>query len=148
MLACTFFGHKDLNCDIKPEISKQIEALIYQHDVKLFYVGNNGKFDLAVTDVLKELRTKNPSLKYNTVLAYLPQKSEYYDYSDAIYPEGIECVPKRFSIIYRNKWMVSHSDFVVCYITHEFGGAFSAIEYARKHGKHIINIAEKSRKCE
>ena len=129
MLACTFFGHRDLNCDIKSEISKQIEILIKQYDVKLFYVGNNGKFDFAVTDVLKELRAHNLSLKYNIVLAYPPQKSEYYDCSDTIYPEGIECVPKRFSILYRNKWMISHSDFVICHITHEFGGAFSAIEY-------------------
>lgn len=144
MLACTFFGHRDLNCDIKYKLSKQIETLINTYDVRMFYVGNNGKFDLVVADILKELHAKNPSIKYNIVLAYLPQKCEFFDFSDTIYPEGIECIPKRLSILYRNKWMISHAEFVICHITHEFGGAYSAMEYARKHGKHIINIAENS----
>ncbi len=142
MLSCTFFGHRNLNCDIKFQLLKQIEILIEQHGVKMFYVGNNGKFDFVVKNILKELRIKDPSIKYNVVLAYLPQKSEHLDFSDTIYPEGIECVPKRFAILYRNKWMISRSDFVICHITHEFGGAFSAIEYAKNKGKHIINIAE------
>ena len=143
MPACTFFGHRDLNVDIRPLLLKELSFLIESCGVTDFYVGNSGKFDFVVQGVLRELSAKTPSLQYNIVLGYLPRKDDCRDFSNTIYPEGIESVPRRFALLFRNKWMVLHSDFAVCYITHSFGGAFQAVEYAKKQGLEIINLAEK-----
>ena len=63
------------------------------------------------------------------------------DYSDTILPEGIETVPKRFAITYRNKWMLSHADVVVTYITRDSAsGAAQFRNLAEKSGKKVINL--------
>jgi hypothetical protein len=54
---------------------------------------------------------------------------------DTLLPDGIETAPRRFAISFRNKWMVNKSDFVICYITHSFGGAAQYVELAKRQGK-------------
>ena len=36
--------------------------------------------------------------------------------------------------------MIDHSDYVITYVTHTFGGAYQAVERARKKGKITIQI--------
>ena len=38
--------------------------------------------------------------------------------------------------------MVDRSDLVICYVDHQSGGAFQTMQYARKCGKELINLAE------
>jgi hypothetical protein len=73
------------------------------------------------------------------------QKQEYelYDLSETFLPEGIETVPKRFAISWRNKRMVRESSVIICYITHSWGGAAQFVEYAKRQGKEVINLSEK-----
>ena len=81
------------------------------------------------------------------VLAYLPSnKCEFEKYSadDTMLPEGIEKVPQKFAINYRNKWMIEHSDCVVTYVKHNLGGAARFKEYAIKKNKIVIDLVEKS----
>ena len=63
---------------------------------------------------------------------------------NTIFPEGIESVPKRFAIDFRNKWMVSHSDCVVVYVNKSFGGAAKFLDIAEKRGLTVINIAKQN----
>ena len=81
------------------------------------------------------------SITYSVVLAYLPtEKNKYDNLKNTIYPEGLETVPKRFAISWRNKWMIQQSDIVVTYVTHNFGGAAQFKEMADRQGKTIINL--------
>ena len=138
-MTCTFFGHKDTPSDIRDKLKETIIMLIQEKGVTDFYVGNHGNFDKMVLSVLKELSKIYPPIRYSVVLAYLTQHSED-DYSNTVYPEGIEAVPKRFAIDYRNKWMVQQSDFVVAYVHRSIGGAAKFTEMAKRRGKEIINI--------
>ena len=82
-------------------------------------------------------------MNYAVVLSYIPQKADkcgLQDYSDTILPEGIEAVNPRFAISWRNKWMLKHSDYVVAYINHSWGGAAQFIELAEKQKKNIIFV--------
>lgn len=72
--------------------------------------------------------------------SYLPSKSDGTESYETIFPEGIENVPKRFAIDFRNRWMIEKSDCVVTCINRGFGGAAKAKSYAEKHGKNIIEI--------
>ena len=141
-MTVTFFGHKDTPKEIEPTLRTTLVDLIENKNVTVFYVGNNGNFDTMVRRQLEDL-SHTYAITYSVVLAYLPtKKSEYDDYTNTILPEGIETAPKRFAISYRNKWMIQHSDVVVTYVTHSFGGAAQFKEIAVKQGKTVIELSE------
>ena len=141
-MVCTFFGHKDTPKEIEPTLRTTLIDLIENKNVTVFYVGNNGNFDIMVHRQLEDLSPTYP-ITYNVVLAYLPtNKSEYDDLTNTIYPEGIETLPKRFAISCRNKWMVEQSDIVVTYVTHSFGGAAQFKALAVRQGKLVIELSE------
>ena len=145
MSSCTFFGHQIINKDIKELLMCQIENLITEYGVNVFYVGNNGQFDYLVAEVLRKLKSRNPQISYSIVLAYLPEREKEHNqpsYTETIYPEGLEDTPPRFAISKRNKWMVMQSDYVIAYVEHSFGGAAQFTEYARKKHRMVINLAD------
>ncbi|MBO5935442.1 MAG: hypothetical protein J6Q94_08135 [Clostridia bacterium] len=139
-MVCAFFGHKDTPKEIEPTLRSTLINLIENKNVTVFYVGNNGNFDTMVRRQLEDL-SHTYSITYSVVLAYLPtEKNKYDNLSNTIYPEGLETVPKRFAISWRNKWMIQQSDVVVTYVTHNFGGAAQFKEMAERLNKHIINL--------
>ena len=141
-MICTFFGHKDTPKEIEPTLRSTLIDLIENKNVNVFYVGNNGNFDTMVRRQLEDLSHTYP-ITYSVVLAYLPtEKNKYDDLINTIYPEGIETVPKRFAISYRNKWMILQSDVVVTYVNHSFGGASQFKELAHRQGKLVIELSE------
>lgn len=144
-MVCSFFGHKDTPQSLYPKIREAIEQLITMRNANSFMVGNQGNFDSMVLKALRELKQIHPEIYYNVVLAYMPQqkqKYELYDPTETFLPEGIETVPKRFAITWRNKWMVRESDIILCYITHSWGGAAQFVAYAERQGKEVINLSK------
>lgn len=138
---CCFFGHRDTPKDIAVKLEQTVIELIENKSVYTFYVGNQGGFDFMVRKILKKLKYEYPYINYSVVLAYMPEKiKKYEDYSDTIYPDGLENVPRRFAIDRRNKWLVDNSDYVIAYVTHNYGGAAKFYELAVKHKKEVINL--------
>lgn len=135
---CTFFGHADAPSEIKSRLKETITELIESRGVDCFYVGNHGNFDRMALAVLKELSGSYPQIDYCVVYAYLPQDGE--DFSHSIYPEGIENVPKRFAINYRNKWLTEHSEIVITFVRRSYGGAAKFKKLAENKGREIIEI--------
>ncbi|MBR3974882.1 MAG: hypothetical protein IKJ88_03375 [Clostridia bacterium] len=141
-MICTFFGHKDTPKETEPTLRTTLLDLIINKNVTVFFVGNNGNFDAMARRQLKDLSVIYP-IKYYVVLAYLPYtKNKDDDMSDTIYPEGLENVPKRFAISWRNKWMIKQSDIAVTYVKHSFGGAAQFKELAQKQGKTVIELSK------
>ena len=48
MAVCTFFGHKNVADDIYTDLFSAILELIRDYDVDVFYVGNQGEFDMIM----------------------------------------------------------------------------------------------------
>ena len=141
MAACTFFGHRDCPETIKPKLRSTIIDLIENHNVDMFYVGKQGQFDIMVRSTLKKLKQEYPHIDYAVVLAYMPGKrNDYEDYSDTMLPEGIEAVHPRFAITWRNNWMLTHSDYVITYITRSWGGAARFAKKASTIKKNVIDL--------
>ena len=144
MPTCTFFGHSNTKEEIIPKLQSVLKDLIENEGVDKFYVGNHGFFDHYVRKTLKEFQKRwYPHIRYFVVLAYLPEKNDelsIIDYSDTIYPEGIEKVPKKAAIVWRNEWMIAHSDFVVVNVLHSFGGAARFAALAERKKKTVINL--------
>ena len=139
-MACTFFGHKGTPKEIEPTLRSTLIDLIENKNVNVFYVGNNGKFDTMVRHQLEDLSKTYP-ITYSVVLAYLPtEKNKYDNLTNTTYPEGLETVPKRVAISWRNKWMIQQSDIVVTYVTHNFGGAVSLRRWQRNKRKRFLTL--------
>ena len=134
----TFFGHRDTPKEIEPALRLTLIDLIENKNATVFYVGNHGNFDAMVRRQLEDLSKTYP-IKYYVVLAYMPGKNAEPD-EHSILPEGIETVPRRFAINYRNKWMLNKSDIVVTYVTRNFGGAAQFMNMATISTKVVINI--------
>ena len=141
-MTVTFFGHKDTPKEIEPTLRTTLVDLIENHGATEFHVGNNGNFDTMVRRQLEELSQVYP-ITYSVVLAYLPtEKNKYDDFTNTLLPEGIETIPKRFAISYRNKWMIQQADAVVTYVTHTYGGAWQFKVIAQRQGKMVIELSE------
>lgn len=134
----TFFGHRDTPKEIEPALRSTLIDLIKNKNATVFFVGNHGNFDAMVRRQLDDLSKTYP-IKYYVVLAYMPSKNDKPD-ERSILPEGIEAVPRRFAINYRNKWMLNKSDIVVTYVTRNFGGAWEFKLMAERQSKYVLEI--------
>lgn len=134
---CTFFGHSKVNGDISEKLTEAIRTVIEKHGVTTFWCGGYGEFDAMAARTAYKLKSEYPYIKVILIRAYMPRKNdfipEYYD--ETLYPDGLEIVPYRFAISHRNRWMVKNSDVVIFYITHQYGGAYAAYQYANKNKK-------------
>lgn len=137
MPSCTFFGHRDCSISIKASLRAVIMKLIENDNVDTFYIGNHGSFDHYVLSLIKELSFLYPHIQYAVVLNRIPDTAADVN---SILPEGIETIHPRFTISWRNKWMIEHSDYVVCYVVRAWGGAYQFSELAKKKNKKIIYI--------
>lgn len=142
----TLFGHRDLSEHQKVEerLYPILKNLIQTKPYVEIYIGRNGEFDIFVASVVK--RVQNDLGNHNScmtlVLPYSDKDIEYYYqyYDSVIIPECVEGTHPKGAITKRNRWMAEECDLFICYVTHENGGAYTALKYANKLGKDIINL--------
>ena len=142
-MTVTFFGHSNAPSSIESVLEAILTELVQKKDADTFYVGNHGNFDHSVRRTLSKIKKQYPHITYAVVLAYLPTEQDPLaptDYQNTLYPYGIEQIPRRFAIVWRNKWMIEQSDTVVTYVQHEGGGAARFKKIAERKGKTIINL--------
>ena len=138
MLACTFFGHKDCPETKYSNILQAIQNLITKKNITTFYVGTQGNFDSLVYRALCCLRADFPQIRIYRVLAYMTKGNDTIP--DSTLPEGIEFVHPRYAIDWRNRWMIERSDYVIDYVTHNFGRAAKYVNEAKRKEKNIPQI--------
>lgn len=142
---CCFFGHRDAPSDILPILKQEIENLIIKYDVHTFYVGGYGRFDGYAVNAVNDIKKKYKEIQLFLITAYLSTLESSKDYIQStydgtIYPDGLETTVQRFSITKRNRWMVEQSRFVIAYVNHSWGGAATAVQYAKRKNCKVINI--------
>ena len=135
-----FFGHSDAPWSIKPKLRKVILDLIDNEGADEFYVGNHGNFDRMALSVLSEL-SETRAFRFYIVLAYPPSEKESPCPDHDILPDGIENIPPRFAINYRNKFMVEAADIVVTYAKHSWVGAAKYKQPAEKKNRRISELS-------
>lgn len=144
------FGHREVYEDINAQLFVTISAVIKIYNVGTFLVGGDGQFDHIAAGMVKRLKEKYPFIRLILVRPYRTKdlqinKEYYYEYyDDIIIPEELLETYYRSAIAKRNRWMVDHSECVISYQRHEYGGAYNAIKYAERCGKPVIDtkIAE------
>ena len=138
----TFCGHAQISQ------SEKIEKWLYAVTQKLieqgattFYLGGYGAFDSLAASVLREQKKRYPQVELVLVLAYLNTRRDTSGYDRTVYPP-LETVPRRFAISHRNRWMVESVDVVVSYVLHDWGGAATTLQYAKRKKKRIISYCD------
>lgn len=150
-MTISFAGHSFVpSRDATKEIVKeQIRKNVVKDDITVCYVGGYGDFDIICALACRELKKEGYYIEIIYVTPYIDlsgqskikemQKQGLCDTS--IYPP-IENVPKRFCISKRNEWMMTNSELIIAYVNHDYGGAYKALQVAKRGNKRIINICE------
>ena len=124
---------------------KIIKELMRTKMYVVFLIGRNGEFDECAASILKRVRKESgeENSEIILVLPYTVANIEYYEkyYDDIIIPDRLYSAHPKSAIILRNRWMIESSDLVVVYVEHKTGGAYTAMKYAEKLNKRIINIS-------
>ncbi len=133
---CFYIGHSDAPQSVYPELVEAVERHITEYGVTDFRVGNYGAFDRMAAHAVKEAKAKYPGVSLYLMLPYLPGTGgrplpDMDGYDGSIYPEGLETVPYRLAIPRLNRMIVQEANNVIAYVTHSWGGAAKAMEYAR-----------------
>ena len=89
------------------------------------------EFYILVKNHKVERRIGTRAFRFYVALAYLPAEKEKSRPDHTILPHGIENIPPRFAINYRNKFMLEAADIVVTFVQH------SCLD-SRKHDDVIV----------
>ena len=148
MKTCVFFGHRDMDYQkYKPKLMQILEELIKNEGFTQFYSGGRGAFDRLCAEAVAELKIRYPHIKNTLVFAYMPPSNEDFTlpavYTDTLYILERR-VPPRHAILETNKAMVDKADCLIVGVVKEWGGAWQAVEYAKKYKKRIISLTEQA----
>ena len=153
MKTCCFFGHREINEteELRSKLIELIEKLITEKKVDTFLLGSKSRFNDLCYELVTEIKEKYPHIKRIYVRAEYPYINEDYKnyllemYEDTYFPEHIK---RSGSAVYveRNCEMINKSDFCLVYYDEENApttrksGTKTALDYAIKKGKEIINV--------
>ena len=121
-----------------------IHYLLIDDGVDTFLNGGMGAFDWMCARIVHSLRCDYPHIKSYLIIPYLAFQitdSTYFD--EVIYPEGFEKYHFKAAIPARNKYMIEHSTYALCYINHSWGGAAQTYAKAQMCGLVTINLFSK-----
>ena len=150
MIFCTFTGHREIFDDnIEKQIKATIEDILKKDSEFVFYSGDMGEFDKMCSSAVRIARQNHPELniKLILVLPYMMHRintnRDYYEnyFDGIIVPDELASVHYKAAIPQRNKWLVTHCDFLIAYVYRNFGGAYTTLKYAVRQRKKIINLA-------
>ncbi len=144
---CCFAGHDEsYGENMKDKIKICAKKLIKDESVGIFMVGNYGGFDRIAASAIRSLKTKYQNIRLELIVPYLTAEivaeKDWYirQYDSVIIADIPESAPKRYGIIYANKYLVKKSDFMIAHIDHTYGGAYKTFLYAKRNGVDIIDI--------
>lgn len=136
-------GHGDCFGLSDEQIRLEAQKMIEQ-GVTCFLNGGMGNFDWQCAHIIHKLKEQYPDITQFLVIPYLDfniREKKYFD--EIIYPEGFEKYPYKAAIPARNRYMVDHAQFALCYVTHDWGGAAQTYERAVKKNLTIVNLGAK-----
>lgn len=151
---CCFTGHRILPIEqirqIASKLDKELMKLIGQ-GYRYFGAGGALGFDTLAAQTVLRLREQYSQIKLILVLPCFTQ-SRSWENADRIIYETIR--EKADKVVYtseaytsgcmhkRNRHLVDHSSVCICYLEKPSGGTAYTVQYAKEHGKSVINIAD------
>ena len=153
---CMFCGHRTGTNDFFALEAAVTGAIL--EGCTIFYSGSMGEFDMQSEKAVRRAKSDGFDLKLCTVLPYMKKSMNDPDererlaelYDDVIIPElpstarlgtKSDGYAKMSLITERNRWMVDHSDMMICYVREgSTGGAEKTLRYAERRGIEIFRL--------
>ena len=150
---CCFTGHRDIPQAQIPVLTKKVTTIQMLAAQGIIYYGAGGAlgFDtISATAVLKLQHTIS-QIKLILVLPCLSQAQRWSKRDQEVY-ESIKAQANK--VVYtsqdytrdcmfrRNRHLVDHSGTCICYLSKPQGGTAYTVDYAKKKGLKIINLAD------
>ena len=144
----SLFGHREIDDlrKLEDKLTPIIKELIRTKTYVVFLIGRNGEFDEYAASVIKRAQ-KEVGKENNDITLVLPYKVaniEYYEkyYDNVIVPESLYGAHPKAAITLKNRWMIEKSNLVIAYVEREKGGAYTAMRYAKKLNKMVVDLCE------
>ena len=142
----SLFGHREIENlrELDKLLASAVSELIRTKEYVSFLIGRNGEFDEYAASVIKRVQKElgKDNSDITLILPYKVASLEYYEkyYDSIVIPDTMYGVYPKSAITLKNRWMVEASDFVITYVRRNSGGAYTAMKYAEKLGKEILNL--------
>lgn len=160
---CTFLGNDyDKICGkpcwhhtpegLKERIKAEIINLIENEDVTEFLVGELGGYEKDAYDTVLEVQKDYPDIQIILVISKISElheigeKADDDDYiierrgfDDFIFPSKCESGYKKLGIVYRNRYIIENTDFIIAYNRYE-GKAYEFCKQAKGKGVKVIEL--------
>lgn len=150
-----FTGHRKIpplqKVSIRRELKKTLVMLI-EKGYCFFGAGGALGFDTLAALTVLELKNDFPQIKLILVLPCLSQADRWEEKDKAVYEDIKNKADKvvytsqeytRDCMFKRNRHLVDGSSVCVCYLTERSGGTAYTVDYARKQGLTVINVANR-----
>ena len=133
---CFMFGHATTPYSALPLIETAAERHYLEYGIRTFIVGNRGNFDNYAATANSRLKKRYKDISLLLLLAYHPVERPVFltDGFDNSYYPPLENVPRPFTIVRANQYMVNKADSIICYVKHP-GNTRNLIEYAQRRQK-------------
>ena len=138
--------------NLKERIKAEIINLIENEDVTEFLVGELGGYEIDAYDTVLEVQKEYPSIQIILVISkitdlhevgapkdtYIPERRSFDDF---IFPSKCELGYKKLGIVYRNRYIIENTDFIIAYNRYE-GRAYEFCKAAKGKGVTVIELGE------
>lgn len=142
--SCFFIGNREAGPEILPALEDAIEKHISEYGVTEFIVGHYGGFDRLAARALVSAKKCHPEVRLFMLIPYHPAERPVETppgFDGTFYPPGTESVPRKFSIVQANRYMIDHVNYLIAYAWHPASNAQNLVEYAERRNMLITNIA-------
>ena len=151
---CCFTGHRSLSDEEKLEVGVRLRKIIADQikDGVVFYgAGGALGFDTLAALTVLDMKKEYPQLRLILVLPCENQTRGWRSEDIAVYEDikrrsdKVVYVSREYTsdcMHRRNRHLVDHSGTCICYLTRRSGGTAYTVDYARRKGLCIINLAE------
>ena len=119
---------------------------ITENGVTEFIVGNYGGFDHMAAKAVIAAKGQHPDITLSMLIPYHPAERPVetpQGFDNTFYPPGMEKVPRKLAIVWANRYMVDHVDYLIAYAWHPASNARELVEYARTREKrNLISVTD------
>ena len=152
--ACCFTGHRSLSGEEKLKAAVRLREIIAEQiKAGVVFCGAGGAlgFDTLAAQTVLEMKKEYTQLRLILVLPCEDQTRGWRSEDIAVYEDikrrsdKVVYVSREYTqdcMHRRNRHLVDHSGTCICYLTSSTGGTAYTVDYARRKGLRIINLAE------
>lgn len=150
---CCFTGHRHLPRAKIEQTQKllehEIRSLINQGVINFLNGGALG-FDMLAAETVLHIKCQFPQIKLVMVLPCKNQDEKWRPVDKRRYhnilfqSDEVICLSDKYydgCMVDRNRYMVDNSAYCIAYLTQNRSGTLYTVNYAKRNGKTIVNIA-------